>query len=827
MVSFHNSQLSLICCRILSSTLIRRHLLDSNWFIEQDEHEFRQQLYLSNQSWQARLPDHVFNFGFKAASEYGIKDGHLAVGAIRMLAERYLKLERGHVQVHLGLFGEWQQSVLSRISGVPIIAATTAMHLQRGGYLAGDAVMSGPCITPYDGAVEDYITREGLHESHLHLNGSSFAEECWLRAMARPDKEIKKFSHLWQYAQHSSAGDRVQELARLQDADFNPTQFRHDLMLARQLRSWLVHFVQQSPQNNVSWPSKADDLRGWSKKAPAPPLPAQFNPSNSQPSYALAGELLWMTELLGRATLPLHIDRMLLLYLLLQHQYRSLMVQSEELYGFDQFQKLTLTELRDSAEKSYVQRLRDMHGPYKKRSYSNYLEGRFAPKSTSADNIKLLKNILLDYFDYLQELNSNKVLVNRASLSSILEGLDSLCMNMDVRWPYRQQLALVAHFIKEEWNPKSSGPYRHYSLRRKLEKQMAQLRQTMKDYPRLHRWVRGVDGAANELHAPPEVFASVFRQAVRAGISHRSFHVGEDFPHLLTGIRHMLDALEILDLRDGARIGHGTALGIAPELWLERIPTTLHLPKSERLLDLLSARKLLNGIPGLISKIYQIELEITRLLQDVFGFQVSINLFERAMSMRGLHIGFVASLYKTPSWRWQDASLIDSLREEAKLVHDAKNRDEEAFSLLWEWHSSRELWGRSESLVQVNAQDDIFTSTIYLRLQQALMRQVASRRVVIETLPSSNVRISQYEKFEEHHVFRWMGIAGHIKEGDVEVMVSLGSDDPGIFAGNLRGEFYHLYAVLRNKGLSDKKSLSYVSEINERGRQYRFHDINL
>lgn len=513
---------------------------------------------------------------------------------------------------------------------------------------------------------------------------------------------------------------------------------------------------------------------------------------------------------------------MLHLYLLLQHQYRALMVQGEELYGFDQFQKFTHTELRSTAEKRYLQRLRDMHGPYAQRSQCAYLEGRFAPKPTASENNQLLKNLLLDYLEYLQEVNGKKVEVQKTSLMSTLEALDAVSESADVRWPHCQQLALVAHFIKEDWNFMSGGPYRHYKLRRKLEAQMAQLRTTLKDYPRLLRWVRGVDGAANELHAPPEVFASIFRQAARAGLGHRSFHVGEDFPHLLTGLRHMLDALELLDLRDGGRIGHGTALGIAPELWLGRMPRTLTLKRSERLLDLLAAWQLLRELPDTCAQAYQIELLLNRMLQQVFREPVSTHLFERAMSLRGLHMGFVASLRKNPDWRW--ASLVDSLREEARQVNDAREQDEEALSLLWTWHNDRELWKRSESLLSVETQDELFTPAIYLRLQQALMKRVADRRVVIETLPSSNVRISQYECFKEHHVLRWMGIPGHLREGDTPIMVSLGSDDPGIFAGNLKGEFYQLYAVLRQQGLSDAEALHHVSIVNERGRQYRFHD---
>lgn len=72
-----------------------------------------------------------------------------------------------------------------------------------------------------------------------------------------------------------------------------------------------------------------------------------------------------------------------------------------------------------------------------------------------------------------------------------------------------------------------------------------------------------------------------------------------------------------------------------------------------------------------------------------------------------------------------------------------------------------------------------------------------------------------------------MRLPEYVQDGDPEIMVSLGSDDPGIFAGELAGEFYQLYAALRGSGLTDKEALYKVAELNERGREYRFHDFEI
>ena len=69
-----------------------------------------------------------------------------------------------------------------------------------------------------------------------------------------------------------------------------------------------------------------------------------------------------------------------------------------------------------------------------------------------------------------------------------------------------------------------------------------------------------------------------------------------------------------------------------------------------------------------------------------------------------------------------------------------------------------------------------------------------------------------------------MGIDGHQMAGDAPLLVALGSDDPGIFATDMRSEFYHLYSVLRcDENIRDVDALAAVAQVNERGKIYRFH----
>lgn len=345
---------------------------------------------------------------------------------------------------------------------------------------------------------------------------------------------------------------------------------------------------------------------------------------------------------------------------------------------------------------------------------------------------------------------------------------------------------------------------------------------TLKNYPRLQRWLRGIDAAANELHAPPEVFASCYRLCRQAGLTRRSFHAGEDFPHLLSGMRTMLDALELLELCEGDRIGHGTAMGIDPTLWIRRMPGTIALPKGDWLLDLLASWRLLRRA-GLTSEAYQVECDLADLASELFNDDVSCARLERAMRFRGLNLAYLQRAQCAPAYDWPSGitPLNDLQRAEAERTAKAMHSHSLDLKLLWKWVSDEDLRKRCLKLIDIPA--NYLNSQTYLRMQQELMREVATRRVLIETLPSSNVRISQYQNFGEHHSLRWMGVPDFKQEGDPAIMVTLGSDDPGIFAGDLRGEFYQLYAVLRGHGFNDREALDFLAPLNERGREYRFH----
>jgi len=827
---------SLLCTLLISDARVLQQAWRTPFHKPQPWPEWRHEVYVAYHPWAARYPDHVFDTAWRAFSTPSHGNSGYLIKSLFALVDDYLELRHGEIYVKRDRFSAWQQSLISRISFLPVRAAaiirfsselwwgTPDHYDQISGIKNGGAPWANECVQmlrPYDLAIDDYVSREGLHETHLHLNGTTHAEVCWLRALNEPNAETKDFNKAW--TDHKKKR-QVRELVALINPSLTPAELNKQLRVAKTLRAWLIAAATNTVTPQALLPVSCAKICDSPEDSLAPdPLGLALNLSKSA---IIANEAKWQYLLIQRLTHSpsVQLERMFHCYLLLQNQYYRLLVQSESHYGFDQFQKFTLTELREPAEDDYLHRFQAIHGHRLPTSRVKYLEGRFAPKKSVDELSQLLYKILNGYRKYLTQATSTHQAPPPfgANLAWVLSELEKILLSKQVSDRSVHRLALVVHFIKEPWSPSRSAPYRFHALEHKLRQNTGALLSTLKLWPRLSMWIRGIDGAANELHAPPDCFASIFRVCRRAGITHCSFHAGEDFPHLLSGIRYIFDTLELLNMREGDRLGHGTAMGIHPSLWIDRMPQRISINRGDWLLSVLAGWILLRNIPECASATEKLRLEVEQTACFIFGKNISPAELERAMALRHLSAHEVSRMMSAESEFSTIEPLNDIWQAEANLVYLAHKEDKSAVELLWQWQSDQRLWERSESLTQKDAA--FLDEASYIKLQQALMLRVKARGVVIETLPSSNVRISQYIGFHEHHALRWMKVAPHAIDGDPEIMVALGSDDPGIFASDIESEFHHLFAAMRNLGLSESDALQKLAVINERGRIYRFHD---
>lgn len=766
-------------------------------------------VFLAQYEQTRSLPDHIAKSAWLSLTQQ-LKQREMKLGpisAFRLIAEKFVKNEKDGPKVDLALFSEWQ-TLMSRISCLPIMACHQVFNPEPA---AQEYKFRWP-LYPYHPAVEDYIARERLNETHQHLNGSTSAEECWLDTLKHPEASVRDFEKGWQ-------SQEIKQLCAQVDPSLTPKTFKDRLQIASNIREILCRIAQdmELPEwmASLQHPQQLADSAIWHQGK-------EYRFTTVWPTddkYCQESEFQLLVRLFERWRYgaPEGLERLLWIYLLIQNQYLTLLVQRDDFFGFDQFQKYTMTELREETEKSYLSRFNNAHGSGLF-SQVRYLEGRFAPKSDPDKMQKLLFSVLRGYWEYLkahmtvewkhyQPLNIKQILDNLEQVES-----GGKCA----------ELALVPHFIKKK--PKSDEVYPYALLFKDLKTQAAILMDMLHYEPRLARWIRGVDAAANEMHAPPEVFAPLFRVLAKSGIAHFTYHVGEDFPHLISGIRSIDDAVRFLPLRNGDRLGHCTAIGITPEIWKRSLPSCLAMTKETRLLDLIFIWRELRSHPELLRHASDAAIEAVQLAHEVFALEeeISITTLDQIFELRGLLAESEGLLGELDGPLKPQSLWLEEYEEARKLGSKAAMK--RPLKLYKKWLTSPEVRRQREEYVEVGL--ECLPDVAVIALQQVVMHKLRSKNVAIECPPTSNTRISQYYEVNEHHIFRWIGIPSEVIEGDVPMSICLGSDDPGIFAADLKSEFYHLFVVLTQKfGLSAAEALRKVAEVNENGRIYRFHGV--
>jgi len=518
-------------------------------------------------------------------------------------------------------------------------------------------------------------------------------------------------------------------------------------------------------------------------------------------------------------------------YLLLQGFFQTLMVQQKMDVGFDQFGKIVRLEVRDISETSYLERFYQLNGNDKERLA--FLEGRFNPKCSLQAQAIQLRRILGDYYIFFHK---------RTDTFFKLGSLDS--------WrgkKCRMDLRLVAHFIKEEdkdfYKPNSPRNsmgllVRHHQLRNKLRQQAETLIQTRSIYPEGRLFITGIDAANNELFAGPEVFAPVFRYCRRHGMTHFTYHAGEDFHHLLGGLRTIYEAMTFLNMHAGDRIGHATAAGIEPELWINNTGECISMAEGEWLDDLVFAASLLRtshdaAAGSLLSRIHVV---IEEMASRIYG-SISMNnhgdlcpnqaVLEDAWKMRRLD----ALLLQEEEGRQWDLLFTED-RKEYQLISEEKKMHPVAFNLLRRYHDT--LIGDTYfkqvtiPLYEENNQSGrvypLFSPNDLRRIQNLVLEELHRREIVLEAPLISNVRISYYQSPKEHHLWRWLHLNKEASDVNVKMpAVCLGSDDPGIFNTNIYNEYAHVFMVLtREWGKSPNEAVAYMNQLLQNSFAYRF-----
>ncbi|MWC29597.1 hypothetical protein [Paenibacillus sp. MMS18-CY102] len=421
------------------------------------------------------------------------------------------------------------------------------------------------------------------------------------------------------------------------------------------------------------------------------------------------------------------------------------------------------------------------------------------------------------------------------------------------------ELGIVIHFLKREddiekcWlgyrpdlKSRETGIYDSRMLQtaeptslyfeerqKEYKRQMDNLHLLREDIPGLADYIVGIDAAGPELETEPWVFSTVFKEA-RDSRTHKllyekqksksirnlgfTYHVGEDFRHLLSGLRRVHEVVEHFQFHAGDRIGHGIALGVDPERWIQRNAVII-MPRIEYMENLLWIWGLhKNGIGASLSfDATYLEQQILKIAEQIYHHIDGITVYSLWKAYQSKFSKFEKVIDFTVT------TTADEKRNKLFCPYVETNNTWNVDKLIYAQHCKCYLHYMLEPIqIAVKPEDAPFFTQV-----QMLVRSYISREgIIVETNPTSNTSIGEIDDLFQHYIntLNKRGFTESI-EAESGLMVTINSDDPLIFNTNISNEYAYIFYSLLEKKYARNDILEWMERIREMGMQASFVPI--
>lgn len=317
----------------------------------------------------------------------------------------------------------------------------------------------------------------------------------------------------------------------------------------------------------------------------------------------------------------------------------------------------------------------------------------------------------------------------------------------------------------------------------------------------LRKAIRGYDLAGNENELPIEVFAPALRVVRSAkhpttNIFSKRFirpfltvHSGEDYSHLLSGLRAIDEAVYFCDFKSGDRLGHALALGVMPRVWAQRQQTAYvslgdHIDNLvwcyQKALEVIQIAPRFTGVLQLIQEkinFWSMQLYVdeqrnsenqrytVRDMHEAWKLRrncpetLNLETFKESLPyvdhLNPLYRDWIidfdkevgGSITSTAFKLWQKY-VLGHIRDDAYfaarkkpiIIHCQPKQGEDPFYVK----------GRMQFDSVSTAELDLYEA-----IQDLQMEKYAAKGIIIEACPTSNIYIGRFEHYFEHPIFRW------------------------------------------------------------------------
>lgn len=393
-------------------------------------------------------------------------------------------------------------------------------------------------------------------------------------------------------------------------------------------------------------------------------------------------------------------------------------------------------------------------------------------------------------------------------------------------------------------NPEGDEPADRISrIRREAASVLYELQDLLYTVPGLSGLVVGVDAAGEEIYSEPWIYAPVYRALRAPGNVHPvhkttampvqelgfTYHVGEDYHHILSGLRHIDEVREHFGYRSGDRIGHGLALLVDIDEWISN-NAVVYIPQIEYFENLLWMWSLCNQYhSGLAQYLPAIQQEIMDCAVIIYGHVSGITpyMLWRAYQKKFDDISpeYCRQMKRLYLSEGEDCACLDLPQLQRFCALCCKcPRQQPTMDLEWTEHKLllthycpvyREHY-RKPYCVYTGKEK----AELYHAVQAYVRKKIQSAGICVEINPSSNLTIGDLSSFHDYPITQLSGAAGN--DGNATVRISINSDDPLIFNTNIENEFAIVYNALTDQGFSPKKALDWIDQVRQNGLDSSF-----
>lgn len=266
-------------------------------------------------------------------------------------------------------------------------------------------------------------------------------------------------------------------------------------------------------------------------------------------------------------------------------------------------------------------------------------------------------------------------------------------------------------------------------------------------------------------------------------------HAGEDFAHPIEGLYQVAGAIESCGLQSGDSIGHGLVLS---KLHSDNQRQRTGYIEMGMQFDALCWLHSIVGPsvdPTINSERSRLERMIAETGREVFGQDAATTDMEVADLIDAWRMAFNPEQYLNGSPKHHQPRGAARRLAELALLPDVLKRRERA--------KLPAGWG------------GLIASETYAR--EHLIREIKSRRIVIETNPSSNLRVSGSSRADQNPIIDIMSM---VKDG---LVASINTDNPGVFVTCIENEYAFFLASAREAGIGEGDARRLLEEMRECG----------